>query len=60
MRLPWRTSAQAPYYARNWSEQRHLGYLTFGVSLGVALGILYGLLALSQSDISGWRFILLK
>jgi len=60
MRLPWRTSAQAPYYARYWSEQRHLGYLTFGVVLGVALAILYGLLALSESDISSWRVFFVR
>jgi hypothetical protein len=57
MRLPWRTSLQAPQYARYWSEQRHLDYWTFGFLLGLVLAILYGLLALSQTDISSLRFI---
>jgi hypothetical protein len=49
MRLPWRTSAQAPQYARYWSEQRHLDYWTFGLLLLAVLVVLY-MFAISQGD----------
>ncbi len=52
MRLPRRTSAQAPQYGRYWSEQRHLDYWTFALLLLLVLAALYVFFALSQSDTS--------